>query len=87
VNLRAGLNDATTNVAGGTPLGALVSGGWGGILPILRRQATLLESLFAVVTTGVGTGVGALGATGNPGLLVLEGAITAQNVADIRGGV
>lgn len=80
VQLRAGLNDATTNLPSGAS-GASRSGGWTGILAILRRKATRGEKLFSVATTGVGTGTGALGATGNPGLLVVEGQITPGDVA------
>ncbi len=83
VQLRAGLNDATTNLPSGTS-GASRSGGWTGILPILRRLAKRGEKIFAVATTGVGTGTGALGATGNPGLMVFEGDITIGDVQAAR---
>ena len=41
-----------------------------------RRRATRLEKLFAVASSGPGTGTGALGATGNPGALVVEGVLS-----------
>jgi hypothetical protein len=41
-----------------------------------RRRATRLEKLFAVASSGPGTGTGALGATGNPGALVVEGLLS-----------
>jgi hypothetical protein len=41
-----------------------------------RRRATRLEKLFAVDSSGPGTGTGARGATGNPGALVVEGHLT-----------
>lgn len=83
INIRAGLNDATTNLPSGAS-GASRSGGWTGILAILRRQATRAEKLFSVATTGVGTGTGALGATGNPGLLVFEGTVSPSDVENAR---
>jgi hypothetical protein len=43
---------------------------------VSRRKATRLEKLFAVASSGPGTGTGALGATGNPGALVVEGDLT-----------
>jgi hypothetical protein len=74
--LRAGLNDATTNLPSGAG-GISRSGGWAAILVILRRQANVFEKLFAIQTSGVGVNAGdALGATTNPALLVFEGNIT-----------
>lgn len=84
ITQRAGLNDATTNLPSGAS-GASRSGGWTAILPILRRQAVRIEKLFAVQTSGVGvTNTDALGATTNPALLVFEGSISYQDVAQAR---
>lgn len=84
VNLRAGLNDATTNLPSGTPLGTTKTGGWSAILPILRRLASNIEKLFAVATTGVGTtGTDALGATTNPGLLVFDSSVAPLTGNDV----
>lgn len=84
INLRAGLNDATTNLPSGAS-GASRSGGWAGILTILRRQAKNIERLFAVQTSGVGTnGADPLGASTNPALPVFEGSIGFQDVAQAR---
>jgi hypothetical protein len=41
-----------------------------------RRRANRLEKLFAVASSGPGTGTGALGATGNPGAMVVEGMVS-----------
>ena len=84
INLRAGLNDATTALPSGAN-GASRSGGWTGILAILRRQALRIEKLFAVQTSGVGvTGGDALGATTNPALLVYEGTVSYQDIGNAR---
>lgn len=84
INIRAGLNDATTNLPSGAS-GASRSGGWASILNILRRKATRCEKIFAVQTSGVGvTGGDALGATTNPALLVFEGSISADDVQRAR---
>ena len=80
INLRAGLNDCTTNLPSGVS-GASQSGGWANILTILRRAATNIEKLFAVQTSGVGTNSGnTLGATTNPALMQYEGSITYQDI-------
>lgn len=81
--LRAGLNDATTNLPSG-PAGASRSGGWANILPVLRRPATNAEKLFAVAASGVGTGVGALGETTNPALMTFQGAVSLDDVESAR---
>lgn len=82
INLRAGINDATTNLPSGVN-GANKSGGWSNILPIMRRLANNLEKLFAVQTSGVGvTPADPLGATTNPALLVFEGTINGSQVYD-----
>lgn len=85
IKQRTGINDATQNLASGAG-GALQSGGWSTILPILRRPATRLEKLFAVATTGVGTdGIpGNLGLSTNPALMVVEGAITGDDILNAR---
>lgn len=84
IQLRAGLNDATTNLPSGAS-GASRSGGWAGILPILRRKATRAEKLFAVQTSGVGVNAGdALGATTNPGLLGFDGTVSGNDVDQAR---
>jgi len=91
-NLRAALNDATTNLLTGAA-GASRSGGWTGILPVLRRRATVGENLFAVDDgAGVGNTTGdPRGNSTNPdncgtGLngAVLEGQVTAANVSEAR---
>jgi hypothetical protein len=84
INQRAGLNDATTNIPSGAA-GASKSGGWAGILGILRRLANRIEKLFAIQTSGVGvTGGDALGATTNPALMAFEGFITGNDVTAAR---
>lgn len=59
-NLRAALNDATTNLLTGAA-GASRSGGWSAILPVLSRRATRAEKLLA---TDDGAGIG--NTTGDP---------------------
>lgn len=82
INLRAGINDATTNLPSGAS-GATKSGGWAGILTILKRQASNLEKLFAVQTSGVGTNIGnPLGDTTNPALLVVEMKLNSTDLLD-----
>ncbi len=88
INKRAGLNDATTNLPKADGAGGKNSGGWANILPILIRPATYAEALYAVATTGIGTGVGALGANGNPGLLIFDstqGVLTFQDIFNAWG--
>ena len=80
INLRAGLNDATTSLPSGAA-GASKSGGWTNILPILRRKASNIEKLFATQTSGVGVNSGdALGATTNPALMGFEGTVTFRDL-------
>lgn len=70
-NVRAGLQDALTNVPGGVA-GALVSAGWVSVRDnALARKATRGEKLFA---TGNGT-TAALAAT-----MAVEGAMTGANI-------
>lgn len=92
LNLRVGLNDATTNLPTGTS-GATRSGGWSAILPILSRTCTVAEKLFAFDDgAGIGNTVGdARGANTNPDApgvgtdgLPLSGDIDAQNINDAR---
>lgn len=45
-NVRAGLQDALTNVPSGLA-GALVSAGWVGVRTAMQRKATVLEAIFA----------------------------------------
>lgn len=68
-NIRAGLQDALSNVPSGTA-GALVSGGWGTVKTTLTRTATRAEKLFA---TGSGT-------VAAPSLLAFEGAVTDADI-------
>ena len=72
-NIRAGLNDATTNIPSGVG-GALLSGGWLTIKAAMTRNATRAERLFA---TGTGT-------SGTPGDLVFEGKLTYQDIEQAR---
>jgi hypothetical protein len=84
ITQRAGLNDATTNLPSGTG-GQSRSGGWSTILAILRRKALRIEKLFATQTSGVGVlNTDALGATTNPALLAVEGAIDFNTIGQAR---
>lgn len=80
--LRGGLNDATLNLPSGAA-GALRSGGWANILPVLRRTTLRGERLYTTAATGVGNdGIpGNRGTATNPDLMGFEGQITD---ADIR---
>jgi hypothetical protein len=80
-NIRAGLNDATTNLPSGAA-GASRSGGWTAILPILSRKAKRIEKLFAI-DDGAGIGntiTDPRGASTNPDKMVYEGTISATDV-------
>ena len=89
--IRAGLNDATTNLPSG-PAGTLRSGGWSGILTTLYRLCTVGEKLYSVVATGTGNnGANPRGDVTNPDALgidghgaYLEGLITIANVSEAR---
>ena len=59
-NVRAGLQDALTNIPSGTG-GAVVSAGWVNVRSALQRTATNLERIFAT--------------PGSPSTLVVEGVI------------
>lgn len=61
-NVRAGLQDALTNLPTGAG-GASQSAGWTSVRLAMQRKASLFEQIFA---TGIGT-------TASPGTLVLEG--------------
>lgn len=69
-SIRAGLQDALTNVPSGTA-GALVNAGWAAVKTALSRTATRGEKLYA---TGAGT-------VAAPGLLVFEGKVASYDVA------
>lgn len=61
-NVRAGLQDALTNLPTGIG-GVTQAAGWGAVRLAMQRHASLFEQIFA---TGTGT-------TASPGTLVLEG--------------
>lgn len=65
-NVRAGLQDALTNVPSGQS-GALVSAGWVGVRTAMIRKATVLESIFANTQN-------------TPASLVVEGAIDEMTI-------
>lgn len=66
VNVRAGLQDALTNIPSGTG-GATVSAGWVGVRTAMQRVATNFEAIFA--NTGA-----------SPASLVVEGALDEMTV-------
>ena len=68
-NVRAGIQDATTNIPSGIN-GANKSGGWTAIQTVMQRSATYAEKNLA---TGTGT-------TGSPGLLTFEGTISVSDI-------
>jgi hypothetical protein len=72
-NIRAGLQDALTNVPSGAA-GATVSAGWTGVRDSMKRLATRAEKLFA---TGSGT-------FASPSDLVFEGNLSWQDVYNAR---
>ena len=74
-NVRAGFQDALTNVPSGAG-GATVSAGWVTMKTVMQRFATRAESVFA---TGTGTAA-------TPGVLVWEGNVGYQDVQQARGG-
>ena len=69
LNIRAGLQDALTNVPSGTG-GNPVNAGWAGVKAVLSRLATRGEQLFAIGT----------GSVASPATLVLDGNITDSDV-------
>lgn len=74
LNVRAGLQDATTNIPSGAS-GASRSGGWTAINLAMQRNATIAEKALA---TGTGT-------TGSPGLLTFEGSVPDNSIYLILG--
>lgn len=85
VNLRAALNDATTNLPTGAA-GANRSGGWATILPILSRKANNVEKVFAA-DDGAGIGNNQANPRGdntNPDTAVFEGTVSASDVETAR---
>lgn len=86
VNLRAGLNDATTNLLTGAA-GAVRSGGWANILPILSTPATNVEKLFAADDgAGIGnTTTDPRGANTNPDARGYFGGLTDADVRQAWG--
>ena len=67
--IRAGLQDALTNVPSGTG-GAAVNAGWAAVKSALSRAATRAEKLYA---TGAGT-------TAAPGSLVVDGKLAMYDI-------
>lgn len=65
-NVRAGLQDALTNIPSGTA-GALVSAGWTGVRNAMQRKATNLEAIFASTQS-------------SPASLVVEGQIDEMTI-------
>jgi hypothetical protein len=78
-NVRAGLQDALTNVPSGAA-GALVSGGWVGVRDnALARKATRIEKLFATTAVNHDGSTAAAAAT-----MVIEGAISGADIRNAR---
>lgn len=80
-NIRAGLNDATTNLPSGAA-GALRSGGWAAVLTVLMRKALRVEKLFALDDgAGIGnTTTDPRGNSTNPDAMGHEGSLDAADV-------
>ena len=80
-NIRAWLNDATTNLPSGAN-GASRSGGWSTILPVLFRKANRIEKVLAVDDgPGIGNTVtDPRGASTNPDVTTYEGVISGTDV-------
>jgi hypothetical protein len=72
-NIRSGLQDALTNIPSGVG-GALQSGGWGILKPVLTRLATRAEKALA---TGAGNAA-------TPAALGFEGAVSAAEASLLR---
>lgn len=70
-NIRAGLQDALTNLPSGVA-GVLTGGGWVNVNLALQRPMTKGERVFA---TGTGT-------TQSPAVMTFEGTVSYQNVYD-----
>lgn len=77
VNIRAGLQDALTNVPSGVS-GALVSAGWVPVRTALARKANRLEKLFANTTSGNGA------AAATSATMVIEGTVNYADIDDAR---
>jgi hypothetical protein len=76
-NIRAGLQDALTNIPSGTG-GAIVAAGWVAVRDgPLKRSATRFEKLFADTSGGNG-------AFATPAALVLEGSVSPTDVQAAR---
>lgn len=73
-NIRAGLQDATSNIPSGIG-GATKGGGWANIMASIQRPATNAEKALA---TGTGTAL-------SPGNLTFEGRIQVNEVITIMG--
>jgi hypothetical protein len=77
-NVRAGLQDALTNVPSASDGVGTLSGGWVGVRDnVLPRHATRAEKLFATGGTGADTQ--------HVATMLAEGQITGQNVAEAMG--
>lgn len=81
-----GLKDATTALPTGNNFNAK-DAGWTGIIPVLQRQATYAEKLFAVVSTvtalqNVASARGTQydGTNGNPDVMTVQGALQLSDV-------
>lgn len=72
-NIRAGLQDALTNLPTG-PSGNLLSGGWANVKNVIQRAATNAEKVLAV-----GTGTSA-----NPSDLTFEGNVSINEASLLR---
>ncbi|MEF8769395.1 hypothetical protein [Candidatus Accumulibacter contiguus] len=72
-NIRAGLQDALTDLPTGTS-GALRSGGWPAVKSIIQRNATNAEK---ILTSGAGTAT-------TPSTLVFEGQVTPNEASLLR---
>ena len=68
-NIRAGLQDALTNVPAG-PAGAAIGAGWAAVRVAMQRAATRAEKLYA---TGLGTAA-------TPGVLGFEGGLAEYDI-------
>lgn len=75
-SIRAGLQDALTNIPSGVG-GVSTGGGWNAVKSVMTRTASMLEKLFAA---GTGTAV-------SPADLGCEATLTDQMVSDIVAGL
>lgn len=74
-NIRAGLQDALTNIPAGAG-GALISAGWPAVKTAITRKASRVERFFA---TGTGTQAA-------PGVIVHEGPVSYSEISTILAG-